>query len=125
MKWYHDNPEKIKEQRRKAYAKNQDWYIAYREKNKEKHALADKARWRKKKAEEFGLDLASLPEILACEICGQTQGRIAFDHHHGTGNFRGILCSHCNVALGMAKDSPELLQKMIDYLQERGSYSKL
>lgn len=124
-KWYHDNPELINAQRKRAYANNKDWHIAYRLKNKEKHAIADKLRWKKRKAEEIGLDLDSLPEVLSCEICGQTEGRMAFDHNHETGKFRGVLCNHCNVALGMAKDNSKLLQKMIDYLQERGSYSKL
>ena len=38
------------------------------------------------------------------------------DHNHQTGKVRGILCHHCNVSLGMAKDSIPRLQGLIDYL---------
>lgn len=125
MKWYRENFDKIQEQNRRRYIKNIDYYKEYRERTKEHRKEYDKMRWRKNKALEYGVDLSILPEVLVCEICGADEGRMAFDHNHETNAFRGILCSHCNVALGMAKDSPELLQKMINYLQERGSYSKL
>ncbi|WP_442877192.1 endonuclease VII domain-containing protein [Deinococcus sp. YIM 134068] len=34
----------------------------------------------------------------------------AIDHCHSSGKVRGILCCQCNVALGMAQESPEILQ---------------
>jgi len=51
----------------------------------------------------------------SCELCGGTT-RIAYDHCHATGKFRGWLCMKCNTALGLVKDDVELLQRMIDYL---------
>lgn len=51
-----------------------------------------------------------------CEICGGTT-RIAYDHCHKTGIFRGWLCMKCNTALGLVKDDIILLEKMIDYLK--------
>ena len=51
----------------------------------------------------------------ACELCGQF-GPVHFDHDHTTGDFRGWLCPNCNCALGLAKDSIDLLLKMVDYL---------
>ena len=39
------------------------------------------------------------------------------DHCHTTGRVRGILCFSCNVALGHAKDDPEILKSMIEYLK--------
>jgi len=61
-----------------------------------------------------------------CLICNQqTQGRgakkntLAVDHTHETGKIRGLLCSHCNTGLGLFRDNKELLQKAIDYLNER------
>lgn len=51
-----------------------------------------------------------------CDICGQG-GKICFDHSHAQGVFRGWLCNRCNLALGHVKDSPSLLRKLADYLE--------
>ena len=58
---------------------------------------------------------------LKCPICSDELDLTNFykthiDHCHQTGEIRGILCAGCNVALGGFQDSPELLQKAIDYL---------
>lgn len=39
-----------------------------------------------------------------------------YDHDHKTNKFRGILCQGCNLSLGLAKDDPEILQGLIEYL---------
>lgn len=66
----------------------------------------------------------------SCSICKQKdttfRKRLSVDHDHaccpGEGScgkcIRGLLCHHCNTALGNAKDSIEILQKMIDYLKK-------
>lgn len=55
-----------------------------------------------------------------CAICGMSQEengrRLAADHDHVKGEFRGILCNKCNSGLGMLGDSLEGLQKAIAYL---------
>jgi len=51
-----------------------------------------------------------------CEICGAF-GKICYDHDHKTGKFRGWICYRCNVILGFAKDSPDLLNALIEYLK--------
>ena len=45
------------------------------------------------------------------EGCTEAQG---LDHE--TGRVRGLLCHHCNKALGGFKDSVEILTKAIKYL---------
>lgn len=61
-----------------------------------------------------------------CKICGKSesgmfqgkQKRLSVDHNHKTGKIRGLLCSSCNVGLGVFKDSPELLRNAIKYLDD-------
>jgi hypothetical protein len=47
---------------------------------------------------------------------------MAIDHDHTTGENRGVLCLHCNRALGSLRDDPIILQNLIDYLNK---YQKL
>ncbi len=39
------------------------------------------------------------------------------DHDHQTGFVRGLLCRDCNAALGLFKDSQEILERAIGYLE--------
>ena len=59
----------------------------------------------------------SRPKTEQCEICGAL-GTICYDHDHSTGKFRGWICLRCNFALGMVKDSKELLKMLINYLNK-------
>ena len=42
------------------------------------------------------------------------------DHNHDTGFIRSLLCNHCNVMLGFAREHIGILAKMIAYLHEYG-----
>lgn len=42
--------------------------------------------------------------------------RLFVDHNHHTGVVRGLLCHHCNIALGNVDDRIESLVGLIDYL---------
>lgn len=50
-----------------------------------------------------------------CEIC-RREGRIIWDHDHASGDHRGWLCINCNQALGLVRDSIEILSRMERYL---------
>jgi hypothetical protein len=55
-----------------------------------------------------------------CAVCGEPPNtkRLAVDHDHQTGEIRGLLCMHCNTALGKMRDSPDLLRKLLGYLEQ-------
>lgn len=53
-----------------------------------------------------------------CLICFKdisTNGVV--DHCHTTGKVRGVLCSQCNLLLGMAKDNQQILLNAVEYLK--------
>ena len=45
------------------------------------------------------------------------------DHNHETGDVRGVLCSTCNLILGLVKDSPERLEMLALYLKQQRTVS--
>ena len=59
-----------------------------------------------------------------CAICGKPskvyEGEILrglhIDHNHETGQTRSLLCSNCNVTLGMIHEDKSILDKMKNYL---------
>jgi len=56
-----------------------------------------------------------------CAICRQpsvTGKRLHVDHDHATGRRRGLLCHHCNTALGNFKDDPLVIATALEYLKE-------
>lgn len=42
------------------------------------------------------------------------------DHDHATGRIRGILCSSCNVGIGLLGDDVAGIRKALDYLESGG-----
>jgi hypothetical protein len=59
-----------------------------------------------------------------CAICKRDMGtgkQRHVDHCHETGDVRALLCSRCNIALGMADDDLERLWAMADYIERHRS----
>ena len=62
-----------------------------------------------------------------CWVCGAKSSiilgkevRLSIDHDHsktGPESIRGILCQHCNLAIGYAEDNPAMLRRMADYIE--------
>lgn len=105
--WAANNPERKRFLRRRSYRR---------------HAPAIRARNLIKKygitAEEF--DARRKSQGFCCAICGVPESKcyrgLHLDHDHTTGKNRGLLCSPCNIGLGMFKDSGTLLDSAKRYL---------
>ena len=52
----------------------------------------------------------------SCGICGRDDRKLVLDHCHSKNVFRGLLCSNCNTAIGMLKDSVESCLSAARYL---------
>lgn len=85
---------------------------------------------------KYGLSLFDLKSMFlkqkgCCAICdmpmnfdtpalrkGEARGShdMCVDHCHATGQVRGLLCFHCNTALGHVFDKPNILDRMKAYL---------
>ncbi len=62
-----------------------------------------------------------------CAICGKVETAknqagdtraMAVDHNHETGEVRQLLCSRCNVAIGLLEDSIKLCESAAKYLKK-------
>jgi len=55
-----------------------------------------------------------------CAVCEEPprKQRLAVDHDHATNLLRDLLCSKCNLAVGLVADSPGLLDKVMRYLRK-------
>jgi len=52
-------------------------------------------------------------------------GKLDVDHDHTSGNFvRGLLCHRCNTAIGLFRESPEILSAAINYLENAGLFRR-
>ena len=62
-----------------------------------------------------------------CAICARLNlsgRRLAVDHDHDTGKIRGLLCSRCNSAIGLARESLDVLKMTVVYLEKHKSLSE-
>lgn len=55
-----------------------------------------------------------------CAICKRPlrPGKKYTDHDHLTGKARGILCPGCNTRVGMVEVNPELIFRILSYIQK-------
>ena len=110
--------------------RSRKWHAA----NKERSNLNAKARYlrnpnptRNSSYRKYGIDVDVYNRILTsqggvCAVCkdsapGYGRKHFAIDHDHITNKVRGLLCIHCNLMLGHAKDKKEILTAAILYLE--------
>lgn len=134
--YYEKNKDRIKASRALHYqenkaaikAKSAEWYKtnksrvaevgkAYRDANPDEMKSKDLLR-------RYGITLEQRDALFTsqgsvCAVCASdTPGGKGWhvDHCHRTQAVRGILCHHCNLMLGNAKDNPATLAAAITYL---------
>jgi hypothetical protein len=83
----------------------------------------------------YGLTRAQYDSLLilqngVCAICrrgpeGSGKKRLTVDHDHRTGEVRGLLCNHCNVALGNLRDDPLVTRAAAAYLESSHDHVEL
>lgn len=102
-KYRESNPEKVRESVRKSAIKYRYGITA-----EEYEAML---------VDQDGLcAICDKPETRCDRKTGQPL-RLVIDHCHATGRVRALLCSRCNVALGMANDEVETLLEMANYVR--------
>ena len=57
-----------------------------------------------------------------CAICSKHQSELkqalAVDHNHETGEVRGLLCRPCKTGIGLLRESKQILNNAINYLNK-------
>lgn len=91
----------------------------WREKNHDKSILWHRTHRRRSYLKwKFGITKEGFENLSkVCEICGSEE-KLQADHDHQTGEFRGILCSSCNIGLGRLGDNVESIKKTLLYLEQ-------
>lgn len=131
--------------RDKARKASRRWAAANRERNKEtaqrwraenrEKAAARQREWvAKNPAKMLAIDLRRFgmtpnqfntlnqSQNGVCAICrnppSNKRKRLDVDHCHDTGKIRGLLCSRCNTAIGLMRDSVATLVRAVNYLAQ-------
>lgn len=68
---------------------------------------------------QYGVLLDSQNGVCAiCQKLCSSGHALGVDHCHETGHIRGLLCKHCNLAIGRLQDSPQNCLAAANYLQQ-------
>ena len=122
------DPQKAKECMRKSYLKNREKQIQReKDKRKENPFLYDAKNTicQLKRRQLFIISLEDYLNLYnkskgICKICKNKNKidnrKLALDHCHKSGKFRGFLCDKCNRGLGFFNDNTEILKSAISYL---------
>ena len=110
VKWRKENPEKVREQKKKFHLENPHKKREYKRRSKYPG-------YTKEHENTMSCEICKIDLVAGCKS-GNAQ---CIDHDHSTNKIRGVLCSHCNRGLGIFKDNPEILREAARYLEERTS----
>lgn len=126
VKYRDENKETLRSKQRENQPRRNEQQKERYHANPEKRRRAIDASLASRLKKKYGLTQEQKDELFIrhgskCPICKsaepQTTKRFCVDHCHKTTKIRGILCHHCNVLLGYAKDNIEILAAAIEYLK--------
>lgn len=114
-----------RDRERRTDPKRVEYMRAWKETNEGR--LADYERRMYKLRNKFGITPEEVQAKLdeqngQCAIClidielFKGKDGAALDHDHFNNEVRGLLCSRCNVGIGMLQDSPALMKRAADYI---------
>lgn len=105
-------------ERSKHLWKNEDgsWKkSSYKLENKRASYHKHKDKTLEKRREKRRLEVANRGTV--CPVCLKEVQKLVYDHNHTTGEFRDYICTSCNLALGHAYESVEILEGLIEYVK--------
>lgn len=120
-RWRQNNPDKEREKSRRYHAANKakknqqsrEWY----ENNKERaEDLRLKAEYGISLEQKRLMFVAQDGKCAACASSFDKLGDLHVDHRHDDSLVRGLLCGGCNRALGILKDCPSRISKLLNYI---------
>lgn len=127
-RWRAKYPERFKANRRRSYRKHAEKRRAEHRQWTKDHPNEVKAHndkiTAKKRLRDTGFTHAEYVTCLEyqnykCAICDVNLNTVkaCADHHHGSGQKRGVLCSACNAAIGFMKENTTALRKAAEYIE--------
>lgn len=121
QKWSEENREQNLEIQREYRENNREKQREYARKYKEKNPNAKRNSTYKRK---YGITLAEYDVMFedqngTCSICKlpEINRRLAVDHDHKTGKVRSLLCTRCNMVIGLMEENTESLNNAIKYIE--------
>lgn len=105
------NPEKYRRHAEKYRVAAREWARLDRKLNPVKY--------QRKSWKQRGYPEPTRPCPAVCEVCGDPPGKksLNLEHCHLTWMFRGWLCSNCNTALGLLKESSDRCIALARYIR--------
>ena len=123
-----ENKEVITEKKRAYSAQNRK---SLAERSREKYnSDAHKLRVRERNIRNtYSISLDELRELMdkqkgCCDICGDSLAHpdsvnsYSIDHNHSSGKVRGLLCCHCNSAIGYVREDEKIIENLVKYLRK-------
>jgi hypothetical protein len=119
-----EQKEEVRQKTKAWYEKNRDRALAQKKKRNAVPEIKDR---RKNNAlvKAYGITLVQYNQMFEnqgnkCAICCVAESKKwATDHCHTTGVIRGILCNHCNLMIGHAKESSSILKLAAQYVENQ------